>query len=112
MEVVGETYSRTVVKFWGTGEKTQKLVGCTKFQIVMRATALFSIIFEQKQAMNVIFLKPSTGEEPFNLESLLEKDTKAFCLKGLNYLLANELRTILFLTLRKFIFENRRVLNT
>ena len=78
----------------------------------MRATALFSIIFEQKQAINFIFLKPSTGEEPFNLESLPEKDTKAFCLKGLNYLLANELRPILFLTLRKFIFENRRVLNT
>ena len=112
MEVVRETCSRTVVKFWGTGEKTLKLGGCTKFQIVMRATTLFSIIFEQKKAINFIFLKPSTGEEPFNRESLLEKGTKAFCLKGLNYLLANELRTILFLTLRKFIFENRRVLNT
>ena len=48
----------------------------------------------------------------FNLESLQKRDTKAFYLKGLNYLLAKELRPLLFLILRKVIFENKRVLNT
>ena len=44
-------------------------------------------------------------------ESLQNRDIKAFFFKRLNYLPANELR-LLFLILRKVIFENKSVLNT
>ena len=48
------------------------------------------------------------SQKLFNLEST---HTKAFRFKRLNYLPVNELRPLLFLILRKVMFESKRVLN-
>ena len=83
----------------------------------MSATALYSIIFQQKQTINFIFMKLSTvvnikSTTIYSLKFTKKGYSKSFFFKVLNFLLANEfMRAAFFLNLWKFFSKNKMVIN-